>query len=438
VPTAEAEGLDAGAALSVQAKASHREQVQAVVSSAAQPNPSVPISTSTGVEVVPAARAAGTFAAGLAALAAGHMAVDCCTGIWPVFKTLAHLDLDLAGAIATAAGLIANGLQVAFGLLGDRGLAKKLMVGGVLLAGAVTLAPLTQSYAVLFALVLATSLGSAAFHPIAAGSAAGLSTERTGVLMALFLAGGYAGYSMSQLAFTAAYRVGPAAPALLLVVPALAAAGITRFVPAARRRSQTLAAWTRSVRGVARPLSALFSVQALAGTINTSIVFLLPDLLLQRGVPAFVAQGGGHFALVIGAVFALVPAGHATDRLGARRVLVVTNLATGALLALVLAGSWSPAVLLVLLAGFGAFNSANNVVAVSAGNRLLPGQSSGVSALLMGVPWCVAALGPLVSGLLADPRRGGDPTRALAWMGIVIPLALVASLFTGQKKPTVA
>jgi FSR family fosmidomycin resistance protein-like MFS transporter len=381
--------------------------------------------------VAPATR---TVAVGLAALAAGHLAVDCCTGIWPVYKTLAHLDLDLAGGIATAAGMIGNGLQVGFGLLGDRGLARKLMVGGVLAAGAVTLAPLTHSYAVLFALVLATALGSAAFHPIAAGSSAGLSTERTGVLMALFLAGGYAGYSLSQLAFTAAYRVGPATPALLLVVPALAALGIARFVPAAKRKPQTLAAWTRSLRGVARPLSALFSVQALAGTINTSIIFLLPDLLLQRRVPELVAQGGGHFALIVGGVFALVPAGHATDRLGARRVLVVTNLATGALLALVLAGTWSTPVLLVLLAAFGAFNSANNVVAVTAGNRLLPGQSSGVSALLMGVPWCVAALGPFLSGLLADPRRGGDPTRALAWMGLVIPLALLASLFTAPKK----
>jgi hypothetical protein len=29
----------------------------------------------------------------LFAVAAGHFAVDCCAGIWPVFKTLAGLDL---------------------------------------------------------------------------------------------------------------------------------------------------------------------------------------------------------------------------------------------------------------------------------------------------------------------------------------------------------
>lgn len=411
------------------------------MSSAAQPQPPGPSPTlspdsalAAGADLVPAPLPARTVLAGLGALAGGHLAVDCCTGIWPVYKTLAHLDLGLAGLIATVTSVSANALQVGFGLLGDRGFAKKLMMGGVLLAGAVTLAPLTHSYVTMFVLLLATAMGSAAFHPIAAGSAASLSTRHTGVLMALFLAGGYGGYALSQLAFSAAYRVAPALPSLTLLVSALAAAGIARFVPAARRKPQTLAAWTRSVRGVARPLGSLFAVQALAGTINTSIVFLVPDLLLQRGAPVRIVEGWGHFALVAGSVLSLVPAGHATDRLGPRRVLVAMNLATGTLLALILAGDWPPWLLLVLLSLFGAFNGANNVVAVSAGNRLLPGQSSGVSALLMGVPWCIAAVGPWLSGILADPQRGGDPTRALAWMGLVIPLALAASLFTGKKE----
>jgi FSR family fosmidomycin resistance protein-like MFS transporter len=58
--------------------------------------------------------------ASLLALVGGHFAVDCCTGIWPVFKTLAHLDIVRAGLIATAGSMAGNGLQVAFGLLADR------------------------------------------------------------------------------------------------------------------------------------------------------------------------------------------------------------------------------------------------------------------------------------------------------------------------------
>ncbi|MBI5547478.1 MAG: hypothetical protein HY901_26650, partial [Deltaproteobacteria bacterium] len=168
----------------------------------------------------PQAERGRAVAVGLVALAGGHLAVDCCTGIWPVYKTLAHLDLHLAGAIATAAGMIANGLQIAFGILGDRGHSRALLVVGVLLSSAVTFVPYTSHYGLLFALVLLTAVGSAAFHPVGAGAAGSLSRRRTGVLMATFLAGGYVGYSLSQVAFTAAWRRAPGATALLSVFPA--------------------------------------------------------------------------------------------------------------------------------------------------------------------------------------------------------------------------
>ncbi len=374
------------------------------------------------------------WSSGLLALAFGHLAVDSCTGIWPVYKTIAHLDLNLAGAIATFAGVMGNGLQLGFGFLGDRGLARALLVGGVLLSCAVTFVPYTESYTALFALVLATSIGSAAFHPIGAGAAASLSRRRAGVLMALFLAGGYVGYSMSQFAFTAVYRSTRGGTALLSIVPALAALGIWRFVPSAAKRRPSFSAWTRSLHSAARPLGALFAVQAFASTLNISLVFLLPELLLQRHAPAWVAEGGGHFAFVLGGALALLPAGHASDRLGGRRVLMVMNLLTCLLLAVILWVDVPPLALLPFLVVFGAFNSANNVVAVSEGNRLVPDHSSGVSALLMGLPWCVAALGPGIAGYLADPRRGGNPTLALSWMALCLPLVLVAATQVPARK----
>ena len=78
-------------------------------------------------------------------------------------------------------------------------------------------------------------------------------------------------------------------------------------------------------------------------------------------------------------------------------------------------GSTSTLDLLVVMA-VGAFNGINNMAAVAEGNRLLPGQASGVSALLMGLPWCIAALGPVVAGgrgvLRRLARRGAQPQRA--------------------------
>jgi len=54
----------------------------------------------------------------------------------------------------------------------------------------------------------------------------------------------------------------------------------------------------------------------------------------------------------------------------------------------------------------------------------------------MGALWCLAAVSPVVAGALADPARGGTPARALTWISLAIPAALVASLWTVGARPT--
>jgi FSR family fosmidomycin resistance protein-like MFS transporter len=372
---------------------------------------------------------------GLLAVAIGHLAVDLCTGIWPVYKTMAGLDLAKAGLIATAGSLLGNALQPLFGVLADRGWRKALLVSGLLLAGAVTWSPYVESYAVLFLLVLLTYVGSAAFHPSGTGAAGALSERRTGVMVAVFLTGGYLGYGLSQLVFTATYHANRGGTGVLFLVPLLTGLAVAAMLPRAPGSGQSLAEWKRALRAELGPLRILFLVQLFASAINLGLVFLLPDLLLARGAPTWIAQGGGHAALVLGGALSLLPAGHAADRFGARRVLVVTNLAAGALLTWLVFGPSHSSLELVVVAGFGAFNGANNVVLVAEGNRLLPGQASAASALLMGFPWCFASLAPVIVGNLADPARGGDPATALGWLSLCVPCTLVVSALVPRRKP---
>lgn len=373
-------------------------------------------------------RTAAAGWASLAALAAGHFAVDCSTGIWPVYKTLAHLDLATAGLIATAGAMTGNALQIGFGLLADRGWRRRLLMAGPVLAGAVTLAPWTGSYPVLFLLVLATYVGSAAFHPAGTGAAATLSKERTGLMVALFMAGGYLGYSLSQVLFSLIHAAAPRLTPVLLAIPIAAALATARLVPRAPPPPRVPGATWRLLRPQARPLATLFALQVLTTGLNLAFIFLLPDLLVARGAPGWMVAGGGHFALVAGACLSLLPAGHAADRWGPRPLLLVANLGAGAVLAALLGRPGATPLDLVLVAAFGAFNGVNNVVAVAEGNRLMPGQASAASALLMGTPWCLAATALVLAGLLADPARGGSPAAALSWMALAVPAALALAL----------
>jgi FSR family fosmidomycin resistance protein-like MFS transporter len=388
--------------------------------------PGAPASTA----VLPRAAAASAAAgASLLALAGGHFAVDCCTGIWPVFKTLAHLDIARAGLIASAGTMAGNGLQVAFGFLADRGWRRRLVVGGVCLAGAVTLVPLAvPSYLLMFALVLATQLGSAAFHPSATGAAGALSRSHTGLMIGLFLSGGYVGYSLSQVLFSSVYRHSATLTPVIALVPVAAAVSIARRGPGLLPTARADRDPGSLLRVPLRPLAPLFAVQVFTNAVSSSVIFLLPDFLLARGAPTWMVEGGGHFALVAGGCLGILPAGHAADRWGARRVLLVANGAALLLLALLLGRTGAPPVDLGLVTALGAFNAMNGVVSVAEGNRLIPGQASGVSALLMGLAWCVGAFGPVTAGWLADPLRGGTPAGALAWLALALPLALVASL----------
>jgi MFS transporter, FSR family, fosmidomycin resistance protein len=395
------------------------------------PSPTI-VAESVLVPTPSPAASQGTAAAAwwtLAALAGGHCAVDCCSGIWPVFKTLAHLDIAAAGLIATIGGMTGNGLQIVFGVLADRGFRNRLIVTGVALAGTVTLVPwVVPSYLVMGALVLVTNVSSAAFHPSATGAAANLSRQRVGFMIAVFLSGGYLGYSLSQFVFSAVYESAPALTPVIALLPVAMAAALAAGLPppAAARRHRGIE-W-RTLRGHLGSLAPLFAVQTFAGMVNVTLVFLLPDLLLSRHAAPWMVRGGGHFALIAGGCLSLIPAGQASDRWSARRLLVFANLATALSLGLLLLRGSASTLELLFVTAVGAFNGINNIAAVAEGNRLLPGQASAVSALLMGMPWCVAALGPVVAGLLADPARGGTPAGALGWFMLLMPLGLAAAL----------
>ncbi len=348
----------------------------------------------------------------------GHFAVDSFTGIWPIYKTLAGLDLVKAGLIATIGGFVGNSVQIVFGYLGDKGWSRMLLLFGVLAASTVILVPYidTSNYFLMGVLVLLTFLGSSAYHPSGTGTASSLSTASKGKLTALFLSGGFTGYAFSQLLFTKIYTQTNGKPAIMLIMAV--AVGSLLFLlapPAVKQQKKDDNFWT-ATKGIRQPLIFLFVVMICASGINMALVFLLPDILQAKQASIWMVYGGGHMLMVMGGCVGLLPAGHLADKYGPRQVMMIGLAAMGILLPLLAKfendGNYSLTLLLFLL---GLFSSTCNVVGVSYGNRLMPNHSRTVSAFLMGSAWCIAGISTVIGGWLADPNYGGSPETALMW-----------------------
>ncbi len=366
----------------------------------------------------------------LFALWLGHFAVDSFTGIWPIYKTLAGLDLVKAGLIASIGGFAGNSLQIVFGYLGDKGWSRLLLSFGVFAAGSIILVPYieTSNYLLMGILVMFTYLGSSAYHPSGTGTASTFTTVSTGKVTALFLSGGFVGYAFSQLLFTKIYTETGGKPAIMFLL-AVVVGGLLFFLApsAAKQTTKTSNFWT-ATRGIRQPLTFLYIVMICASGVNMVLVFLLPDVLQAKQASIWMIYGGGHMVMVMGGCTGLLPAGHLADKYGPRQVMMVGLVALGVLLPVVAMFDGNSSITLaILLFLLGVSSSTCNVVGVTYGNRLMPKHTRTVSGLLMGSAWCVAGVSTFIGGWLADPKYGGSPERALLWFIAAIVCGFVFS-----------
>ncbi len=373
----------------------------------------------------------------LLALWLGHFAIDSVTGIWPIYKTLAGLDLAKAGLIATIGGFAGNSLQIVFGLLGDRGWNRFLLCFGVLAAGLIVLVPYidTSNYFLMGVLVLITFIGSSAYHPSGTGTASTLSEGKTGKLTALFLSGGYIGYAFSQLIFTKIYRVTQGQTAGIMLFSIIVAVLLFYFVPSSNKQSTAKSNFIADSKGMRRSLTYLYIVMVCTAGINMLMVFLLPDLLHAKRVPEWMVFGGGHMFMVMGGCSILLPAGHLSDKYGPRQIMIGGLVALSILLpSVALYGGDDIVLMAFLLFLFGASSSTCAAVGLAYGNRLMPKHTRTVSGLLMGSAWCVAGISTFVGGWLADPKYGGTPQRAILWMITVVVMAFFFTYLLPRTK----
>jgi FSR family fosmidomycin resistance protein-like MFS transporter len=374
----------------------------------------------------------------------GHFMVDLMIGIWPIYKTMARLDLAVAGLIGGFCAFAGEGMQVVFGSLGDKGYRKSLILAGIVGTTASSWFVYSDNYVAVFFLYLVTCIGSGAFHPSAAailGDIGSTLGNKQGLLIGLFTSGGSLGMALSQILYGKAHIWFNgqvhwlSVPAILLVLAACLVRVKLKSDSGQTARPQVgwKTMWNLFKQ---REFCLLYICQVSISTLLWGTMFLLPDVLLSREYEPWLALGWGHMVYMLSAAVMMVPAGFLADRYSSRAVILAASLISAVCYYLFLFQPYlENGTVLMLLFGAGAALGVVNPVSIALGTRLAPNHKGAVSAFLMGLVWCVSeGIGQGLGGYLATLFSEDAPAKSLSIMGSLFIAATITAYLLPRKE----
>jgi FSR family fosmidomycin resistance protein-like MFS transporter len=356
------------------------------------------VSVSSTVVNVDAARpVVRTGVVALALLSSAHFFVDLYSSalgaLQPYLVDRLNLSLTQAGILGGLLLFSASLCQPLYGYLSDRLNSRMFTVLAPAVAGLfISLLPMSPSYGVAIVLVLLGGAGVASFHPQASSRVTlGVTTAR-GRWMATFISSGTLGFAFGPTFFSLVLPRFGFDHAYLAAIPAILCTAFLWFalapVPVTAATGKRLD--VGALKAVGRPLTILFFLVFIRSIVQVSYAQLIPLYLhRERGLPVAHANYVLSMYLACGALGGFL-GGHLADRIGGRRVIMLSMLAAVPFLALFfLAGG---VLSIAGLLGGGLVLLFTIPVNVIMAQELAPGQGGTVSALMMGFAWGSAGL----------------------------------------------
>jgi len=375
-------------------------------------------------------------------LSSGHLFTDLNQGavaaLLPFLISERGLSLAAAGALVFAATVSSSLVQPLFGIFSDRNPIPALMPLGVLLAGVgMALAGVAPSYPLIFASVVVSGIGVAAFHPEAARFANYVSGARRARGMSFFSVGGNAGFALGPIVATPLVLAFGLPGTLFLALPATLMAGVmfAETPRMLRLAPEEAADGTREVdtsRERWGPFAVMVAVVAVRSFVYFGLVaFVAAYYERVHGASAALGNVALTVMLAAGAVGTLLM-GPLADRFGRKAVLAWSMLALSPLvLGFTLVGPYAGMALLALV---GAATVGTFGVTVVMGQEYLPGRIGLAAGVTMGLSIGLGGVGAPLLGLLAD--AGGLKTTMLAVAALpVLGLALALTLPARTQAP---
>ncbi len=345
----------------------------------------------------------------LLTLMLGHFMVDTYSGLLPVLYPLLidrfTLSLETVGLVSLAYTGLASVSQPFFGWLADH---YNTRYTGLALAwtafwfATVGLAP---SFPVLVGLAALAGLGSGAFHPLGALSAAAeLPSRSRNTGMSIYVTGGTIGLALGPVVGAVLYSFFGVRGTALTVFPGLGVATWLVFQMQGRRVPAGVTPVTSrpSIPAPPIPYLALAVVIAVmmsrSWTVNVLQAFT-PTWYRTLGYPA-AFYGPLATTIVLASAFGMVGSGTLADRYGRRAVIVCSLVLT--VPAIVLYAQFTGPIGFATGAALGFLSASTAPLTLLYAQQLMSGRAGLASGLVMGLGFVTGAIGVPITGAIAD------------------------------------
>jgi FSR family fosmidomycin resistance protein-like MFS transporter len=340
----------------------------------------------------------------------GHIWVDASQGILPIvlpkLKEALALNYFQVGLVVTVLNLTSSVIQPIFGYLSDKIRTGWFVPVGIFwtacMMGFLGWAP---SYLTVILLVGFAGLGTAAFHPRAMMVIHLVSGSRKGLGTAVFSTGGNIGFALGPmvgsllvLGFGLYATIGLVVPGALMALTIFFWPGdfLKREAPA-KGETRSGDEGLHSILWGSLILTCL--IVALRSWVYISFITYLPMFLQEQGLPLKTGSLMLTVFLAGGAAAGLY-GGHLSDRVGRRRVIIVSMLLYPIFMSLMILSSGP--ILWLLAAASGAALLASFSVTIVLAQEILPRNLGLASGLILGLGFGMGGLGAAVSGWIAD------------------------------------
>ena len=346
----------------------------------------------------------------------------------PIFVTNYSLTLAKAGLIAGLSRFLAFVVQPPVGYLSDRYSTRLFVLGGPLLVIVfISLSGITPSFWLLLVFVSIGSIGSSMFHPAVAGMVGTYSGRHFGFNMSIFNMGGTLAFAAGPLFiawFVENFGLKATPWTMLLGLVVMVHLYLTVPVPEVEGfANKTLLDSIKEIFGpVWKPVILVWLVMVIRAFVSQSFLTYMPMLYSNEGYSLVAIGTMVSFFTVAGAASGLL-AGHLSDRIGFRPVLIAAHLLTtpSMYLLLMFSGPWVYSG--AFLTGF--FVLATIPLGVALVQKLAPRGKSMASSLMTGLAYGLGGLLTPLTGMLADLFSIRSVLSVLAF----IPLLTVGLVF---------